>query len=237
MSISIVILAAAKLEDESDVGYPFYFAEKNGKTFIENMYDLFSDVGFDFCYFAFNSMDISKYHLHNFVKGINNRAKVVSVAEKNAGSAITALISICDIDEDSEVLFVSANEYVNVDIKEVIEGYRTRDLDAGVITFKSLHPRYSYVLADSDNSIIEISQQNPISDQATTGIFWWKNKKQLQKCLMQMILKGRQINDKFYVGMALNELILAGGKVGLTKINKENYTPIKTIAQLLESVK
>jgi len=237
MSIDIVILAAGKLEDESDSGYPFYFNEKNGKTFIEKIYESCVEIKFNTCIFAFNSEDVLKYHLNNFVNGIDARSKVVSVQEKNAGSAITALISICEVDDDAEVIFISANEHVDVNINSVINEFREREFDAGVICFKSLHPRYSYVTTNENGNVVEISQQNPISDQATTGIFWWKTKKRLQKCLMDMILKGRQVNNKFYVGMALNELILDGGVIGVKKIDSKNYMPIKTIAQSLEAMK
>lgn len=237
MSINVVFLAAGKLEDENNHGYPFYFNEKNGKTFIEIIHSLCAGLNYENSIFAFNSNDVARYHLNNFVKGVDLRSKVVSIPEKNAGSAITALVSICELNDESEVLFISANEYVKIDINKVINEFRAKRYDAGVISFKSLHPRYSYVKTNTDHHVVEISQQNPISDQATTGIFWWRSKKILQKCLMDMILKGRTVNSKFYVGMALNEIILDGGTVGLIKIEASDYMPIKTIAQSMEAMK
>ena len=42
--------------------------------------------------------------------------------------------------------------------------YVISSCDAGVITFESVHPRWSYVRLDSENRVTETAEKRPISN-------------------------------------------------------------------------
>ena len=46
-----------------------------------------------------------------------------------------------------------------------------------------------------------------------------------------MIIKNARTNDSFFIAPAFNEMILQNKHVGVTQINKSEYSPLKTAAQ------
>ena len=47
-------------------------------------------------------------------------------------------------------------------------------IDAGILTFKSTHPKWSFAKVDKDGLVTEVAEKNPISDTATVGFYYWK---------------------------------------------------------------
>ena len=73
-----------------------------------------------------------------------------------------------------ELLIVSMNELVDIDYSFVLENFRDNSYIGGVITFDSIHPRYSFARLE-ESVVTEISQHDPISRNATKGSFWFQN--------------------------------------------------------------
>jgi len=189
MAINVLILAAGNADSDSEVReFPICLAEINGQSLIERLVRsalFIPDYKF---YFAFNDRLIGKFHLDKIATFLAPESKVFKISETK-GSACTALLAACQMDLNNELLIISANELVNVNLSDVISNFRTRKLDGGTIVFKSLHPRYSYVLLDDSDIVIEASQRDPISNFATTGIFWYS------KTLDQTIVQLKTINN------------------------------------------
>ncbi|WP_197703917.1 hypothetical protein [Cohaesibacter sp. ES.047] len=76
------------------------------------------------------------------------KSVVVKIENPTSGAACTALLAAGFIDNDKELLIINANELIDVNFADIVGGFRERSLAAGVLTFKSVHPRYSYVKLD-----------------------------------------------------------------------------------------
>ena len=59
----------------------------------------------------------------------------------------------------------------------------------------------------------EVAEKKPISDIATTGIYYWKRGSDYVKYAEQMIKKDVRFNNEFYVCPVFNEAITAGKKI------------------------
>lgn len=223
--IVTLVLAAAPSSGSSK--YPISLIEFNGTSLLEKIVAqtrLLSDNRYAF---TFLEDELARFHLDKIVRQITTSPTIVSVRSSTKGSGCTALLSAAPLDPDGELLIVSANELVDMDLRPVVEDFRRRNLDAGTITFHSLHPRYSYVRCDGDGLVVEAAQQEPISDIATAGIFWFARVSDFVEAAKKMISKHADVNGNFYLAPTLNELILAGRKIGTFQIDVGVYKPIK----------
>jgi dTDP-glucose pyrophosphorylase len=94
------------------------------------------------------------------------------------------------------------------------------NLDGGIITFESTHPKWSFAKVDDNNLVTEVAEKNPISNNATVGFYYWKNGRDFVKYAENMIDKNIRVNNEFYVCPVFNEAISDGKKIKNYRINK-----------------
>ena len=233
MSTNILILAAGPIGfDTYDGGYPLCLSEVNGVPLLERLVESTRGIK-NSCYiYALLDKDVERFHLDKIAQLITPGATTVRVPISTQGSACTALLAATGLDGDSELLVISANELVDVNIADVLEVFRSRNLDGGTITFRSVHPRYSYVRINDQNLVTEATQQNPISYSATTGVFWFARTSEFIEAAKNLIRKNSSVDGKFYMAPTYNELVLTQKKIGVYPINSSHYHPLKTERQM-----
>lgn len=138
------------------------------------------------------------------------------------------MLAIGEIQMDEELIVASATDQIDVDFGQVIDGFRRKNADAGVLTFPSLHPRYSYVRVDPDGWVVESSEKRPISRSASTGLYWFKKASNFFDAAKEMIIKDAHVQDRFYICPSLNELVLTHKKIAVLPLSAEQYHPIKS---------
>jgi NDP-sugar pyrophosphorylase family protein len=229
MKKNILILASGNLEVEDNIGsYPSFLIQNNGKSLLEKIINQTKSIENVHYYFTFLEKDVKKFHLDKIVELLVPGSDVVTISEKTLGSGCSALYVASKIGLDEELLIISANEYIDVDFVEVINSYRKNKFDAGTIIFESIHPRFSYVKINDEGLVIQAAQQNPISKNATVGMFWFKKSGDFVKHAKSMIKKDVRVIDKFFIAPVFNEFILEQQKIGVFKIESLKYHPLKT---------
>jgi dTDP-glucose pyrophosphorylase len=86
-------------------------------------------------------------------------------------------------------------------------------LDAGIVSFRATHPKWSYAKVDDNGFVTEVAEKNPISDIATVGVYYWKQGKDFVKYAESMISKNIRVNNEFYVCPVFNEALLDDLKI------------------------
>lgn len=231
--INILVLAAAETESPGiSCNRPPVLIEVGGKSVLEIIMENCSGIGKSTFRFAYLKQDIQRYHLDSITNLVCENSQCIAISNKTMGSACTALLSVCDMDPEEELLVISANELVNVDLNEAIQSFRSGNTSAGVLVFKSINPNYSYVRLDSLGKIVEAAQRRPISNIATTGTFWFSKTGDFIRCVKSMILNGESVDGLFYIAPVLNELILEHKNVGYYQIPNHAYQPLKSLRQV-----
>jgi hypothetical protein len=234
-NIHILILAAGATHGPAAPGggdYPACLTETGGVSLLERIVDNcrgFKNAKFSY---AFLDNEVRKFHLDNVVNLLTPNAQVVGVQQGTQGSGCTALLAAAKMNPDEELLIVSANEYVDVVMLDIVQDFRNRSLDAGTLTFSSIHPRYSYVRLGTDGEVTEAAQQNPISRHATAGVFWFRRAGEFVEAVKSMIRKDASTNGAFYLAPAFNEMLLKHARVGASPIEASRYQPLKTEHQM-----
>ena len=80
----------------------------------------------------------------------------------------------------------------------------------------------------------EITWNTPTSivGTANAGFFWFRRAGDFFAALQQMILKDAQVQDRFFISPALNELILEQKKIATFALAANQYHPLKAVAQV-----
>ncbi len=231
--INIVILAAGTSSMSAiDGGYPQCLTEIDDRPLLELIVEKAASIPGAKFTFAMNEDDVSRFHLDRIAELLAPGSSVVRVPAGTRGSACSALMAAAALPADEEVLVVSANELIDIRLTDVINGFRQRNLDGGTMVFPSIHPRYSYVRLGDDGLVLEASQRQPISKNATVGIFWFARAGALVDAIKAMIRKDASVDGAFFVAKAFNEMILKQMRIGVLKIDQHQYHPLKTEHQL-----
>ncbi len=184
-----------------------------------------------------NQDEINKYHIDRTLKLIVPSITVIGVQSNLGGAACSALIGLQYLNEDEEVILVNGNEKLTENHLSLIKQIYEKQKSAAIVSFDSIHPRYSYARIDRNNNVIEISEKEPISRNALVGFFWFSRAKLIKSSIMKMIIKDSSINGIFYLSPAINEIILDGIEIAMIKIDNSKYHPMKSEWQLSEFAK
>jgi bifunctional N-acetylglucosamine-1-phosphate-uridyltransferase/glucosamine-1-phosphate-acetyltransferase GlmU-like protein len=232
MRTNILILAAGQsTQGDSDWVYPACLTEISGVSLLERIVSSTRKIAEPKYTFAFRKDDIERFHLDNIALLLNQGSRIVSISEPTKGSACTALLASCQLPDEDALLILSANEFVDMDLAEAVTDFVSRGLDGGALIFRSIHPRYSYVRVDAEGFVTEAAQRNPISQDATAGVFWFRKTRSFISAAMAMIKKNSSVGGDFYLAPTFNELILDHKKVGVFSLRKGVYHPLKTARQ------
>jgi bifunctional N-acetylglucosamine-1-phosphate-uridyltransferase/glucosamine-1-phosphate-acetyltransferase GlmU-like protein len=230
--MNILILAAGEpIQTQSDP-YPIWLSEVDGQLMLERQINALARLDPSRIVVCVRKADNEAHHVEGILRMISQKAIVVEVNRPTAGAACTALLAIGKLALDEELVIVSATDHHDVDVVDVIAQLRSSGADGGVLTFESLHPRYSYIRRDDDGQVVEVAEKRPISREASSGFYWLRNAGDFFTALQDMILKGVQVNGRFYVAPALNELILRHKVIRPIRLPKDAYRPVKSAKQL-----
>jgi bifunctional N-acetylglucosamine-1-phosphate-uridyltransferase/glucosamine-1-phosphate-acetyltransferase GlmU-like protein len=227
--MNILILAAGKADGED---YPLCLTEFNGIPLMQRVVTLCEPLSPARIIFALRDDEVVRHHLENVVNLLAPSALTLRVMGETRGAACTALLASGHIDNDEELIILNGNELIDEDFLKIVEGFRAQKLDAGTVTFSSVHPRYSYVRLNSVGVVVEAREKNPISRDAVAGFFWYRKGSDLVRAVQIMIRKDARVNGNFYISPAFNEMVLQNKRIGVFKIDNVNYHPLKNFQQI-----
>lgn len=230
--MNILILAAGQRPTSKGDDYPLSLAEFNGTSLIQRVVEMCSVLQPARLIAAFRSDEIQMYHMNRVITLLSPTATVISVPERTQGAACTALLAAGIINANDELLIVNGNELLCTDFQAVVNGFRVQQLDAGVVVFNSIHPRYSYVRTDKKGLVIEAAERKPISTYATAGFYWFARGCDFVSAAKNLIRKDARVNNNFYICPTFNELILAQLRIGIHQVDANAYHPLKTSRQI-----
>lgn len=229
----IVLGVRTNIEEEGfDSRVPHFLQEMNGKPVLELISESINGLAPLQTSYVFAKRDIDQWNLSAIIKQIATNSAIISAEQATAGAACSALLAIHNINLDDELLILSTNELVRQDLCPVLSDFRKRKLDAGVLSFRSVQPRYAYVRLDDNEKVIEVAEHAPISRNAICGIFWYARGRDFIAAAQSAIRKNASTKGAFYVSSSLNEMILKGLEIGIYPISIDQYMPMKTSRQL-----
>lgn len=223
MNIVIPMAGNDELAKEAGNLYAGNFIEIQRKPLFQWVYESLSCFDDSRFIFIVSQKDVARYHIDRSLKLIVPHCAVLHSPGETAGAACGVLLSMEYIDNDDELLICNGNQIIDADLPEAVNSFRDRGLDGGILTFKSVHPRWSYVKTDAEGLVVEAAEKTPISDRATAGCYWFRHGSDFVKGAKRMIVKDASVDGKFYICPVYNELVLEHKKVGCYEIDASKY--------------
>lgn len=162
---------------------------------------------------------LEKYNLASMLRLISPDCKIVE-ATGAPGAAYHALLAKEYINNDEPLLFANSDQILEWDSNTFLYSMMADEVDGGISTFTATHPRWSFAELGEDGFVKRVAEKDPISDIATTGIYYWKKGSDFVKYAEQMIEKNIRVNGEFYVCPVFNEAIQDGKKIKVFPVEK-----------------
>ncbi len=196
----------------SNAGYTFPkpLIEVNNKPMIQVVVENLN-IKTNFIYIV-QKEHYDKYNLKYLLNLITPNCEIVQVDGVTEGAACTTLLAKKYIDNNKHLLIANSDQFIDWDSTSFYYSMTNDNLDGGILTFNSTHPKWSFAKLNDDGFISEVAEKKPISDLATVGIYYWNKGSDYVKYAEQMIDKNIRVNNEFYVAPVYNEAIADGLK-------------------------
>lgn len=211
LNILIPMAGAGSRFEKAGYTFPKPLIDVNGKPMIQVVVD---NINIDANYiFIVQKNHREKYNLDTLLNMIAPNCTIIETDGLTQGAACTALLARDFIDNDAPLFFANSDQFVEWNSNEFMYSMQESEVDGGIVTFRSTHPKWSFAKLDVDGFVSEVAEKNPISDIATVGFYYWKNGSDFVKYADSMIQKNIRVNNEFYVCPVFNEAIADGKRV------------------------
>jgi len=218
LNVLIPMAGAGSRFEKAGYTFPKPLIEVNGKPMIQVVVE---NLNMDANYiFIVQKSHREKYNLDTLLNLISPNCNIIDVDGITEGAACTALLAKNLINNENPLFFANSDQFVEWDSNEFMYKMNESNLDGGIITFESTHPKWSFAKVDNNNLVTEVAEKNPISNNATVGFYYWKNGGDFVKYAESMVSKNIRVNNEFYVCPVFNEAINDGKKIKNYRIDK-----------------
>jgi dTDP-glucose pyrophosphorylase len=233
----VVPLAANMYFESSEYVYPKPLIEVRGTPIIQLVLNSLRTLPQPARFiFIISKKDEARFHLSDTFKILtNNQCEIVCLDGQSKGAACSVLMAVNHIQNANPVVIANGDQIFTTPLNPIIKDFESRKLDAGVICFDSVHPRWSYVRLNEQDQVIEAAEKRPISRHAIAGFYYFKRGDEFVTYAMNQIEKGAEVNGQYYVAPILNEYILESKRVGIHKIDNNLCRTFYSIQKIEEA--
>lgn len=223
INIIVPLAGQSALFDAVDYPYPKPLIEINDKTMIQRVIENYETLPNKKFIFIVNKSDCDAYHLDNTLSLLTNKQSfIVKLSNYTQGALCSALMATEYIDSKSPLIITNGDQVIDADMAPIVQ-HLSKSYDAGVVTFESVHPKWSYVRTDVNGMVIEAAEKRPLSKKAIAGFYYFKHGEDFIASAKHSIAKDSNVGGKYYIAPSLNEMILMNKKVGCYQIDNAVY--------------
>ena len=216
MNILIPMAGAGSRFSRAGYTFPKPLIEVRGKPMIEVV---INNLNIEAHYiFLVQKEHYEKYNLKYLLNLIAPECDIVQVDGITEGAACTTLLAKDLIDNDNPLLIANSDQYIEWNSNECMYAFSADNIDGGILTFESHHPKWSYARIGEDGFVSEVAEKKVISSDATVGIYYWQKGKDYIKYAEQMIDKDIRVNNEFYVCPVYNEAIKDNKRIRVKRV-------------------
>jgi dTDP-glucose pyrophosphorylase len=148
-------------------------------------------------------------------------SEIICIDQVTEGAACTVLLAKEFINNENPLMIANSDQYVDLSIDTYLAEIDKPNIDGLIMTFWADHPKWSYCRLDTEGFVREVIEKQVISNDATVGIYNFKQGKEFVRAAEGMIEKNLRVNGEFYVAPAYNLLINDGSSVVIKATGKE----------------
>jgi len=224
LNIILPIAGTSELFEKAGYIYPKPLIEINGIPMIELVLQNLLNINLPKKFtFIIREDDCLSYHLDNTLRLLVPDANVVTIKKPTQGALCSVLMSIDNIQPEEGLLILNGDQLIEGDVEKVLQFFIEEKAEAGILTFTSVHPRWSFARTNEKNEVIETAEKNPISKNAIAGFYYFRSAELFIDAASNVLLKDTRINDSFFISSVINEYILMNKRALNYSIRSEQY--------------
>lgn len=223
--LKIIIPLAGSSELFSSIGYfyPKPLIEVNGVPMIERVLNNPLNIKVEKKFiFIIKEEDAVKFHLDNALKVLVPGCEIIRLSHDTKGGLCSVLMAIDKIDDNDEILILNGDQVLDVPLDEIYNHWKLEDANAGLVSFRSIHPRWAYARMEN-GVVVQTAEKNPISNHALAGVYFFSNATNFFKAACMSIKNDVQIDGAFYISPVVNEFVLNSLKVIAYNLDAKDY--------------
>jgi dTDP-glucose pyrophosphorylase len=225
MNLVIPIASSSQFFSLEEYGYPKPLIEIMGTPMIEHVIkNITQGNHFKKIIFIVKQDDCNRFHLDSTLNLLSPiKPEIIKLRADTQGALCSVLLAVEYINQDEPLLISNADQIFDQGIADHLQRFTVSDLDAGCLTFSSVHPRWSYVKTNENGLVIETAEKRPISKHSIAGLYWYRKGSDFVQSSMSSIKHGSSVEGKYFISPVFNEYVLLGKKVGHHVVPNEQY--------------
>ncbi len=235
MQILVPIAGESPFFKPEDYPFPKPLIEIGGTPMIQKVIENLATIS-DEAHFVFvaNHEDVARYSLDSTLSLVAKGSEVKALRQPANGALCSCLMASDLIDETAPVIISNGDQVIDADLRRIVAHFLSTGVDAGVITFPSVHPRWSYVRLKNNAEVIQAAEKVVISRDAIAGFYFFRTAGLFMEAAKRCIISGASVNGQYYISASLNELILDGMTVGAYQLGAGAYHSFYSPAKIQE---
>jgi len=226
MNILVPMAGAGSRFEQAGYSFPKPLIDVKGKPMIQTVVDSLN-INANYIFIVQKS-HYEKYSLQHTLNLIAPNCQIIQVDGMTEGAACTTLLAKDLVNNSQPLLIANSDQYLDWDSNQFMYSMTGDEIDGGILTFPSCHPKWSYAKLCEEGFVTEVAEKKVISEYATVGVYYFKKGSDYVKGVEQMIEKNIRTNNEFYVCPAYNQCILNGGKYKIFNVNEEDMWGLGT---------
>jgi len=158
------------------------------------------------------------YAISHKLKDWAHGSEVILINGLTEGAACTVLKARDYINNDDQLMIANSDQYVDIDINSYLEYSLNQNYDGLIMTMYASDPKWSYAMMGEDGFAKKVVEKEVVSNEATVGIYNFRNGKDFVEAAEKMISLDIRVNNEFYVAPVYNMLIAKKAKIGVYNI-------------------
>lgn len=225
MQILLPMAGTSSFFPESEFFFPKPLVEVVGRPMIQVAIEAlkrdFPDAEF---IFVINQEDAARFSLDATLSLLTTgQSKIVRLASPTKGALCTALMAADKFKPDEPLLIANYDQIIEDNLADAVSAFQRENAKAGVVTFDSIHPRWSYVRTNEQGAVIEAAEKRVISRRAIAGVYYFSQASDFMKAAEETILNGDDYDGRYYIAPCLNRFVVAGERVVAHNIEPDCY--------------
>lgn len=162
---------------------------------------------------------VNDYGLDELLPAWAPGCSIVQLDGITEGAACTVLAAASEID-DAPLMIANSDQYVDTNMDDYL-AVQDQGYDGLIMTMTAHDPKWSFVGLNDQRLVSTVVEKEPISDEATVGIYNFSRGSDFLTGAKRMIDANKRVNGEFYVAPVYNELISAGARIAIRNIGTD----------------
>ncbi|WFR99106.1 glycosyltransferase family 2 protein [Rhizobium tumorigenes] len=225
MQILMPIASRSQFFPEQEYFFPKPLIEIAGKPMIDCVVSALRSTIADarFC-FIISADDARRFSLDETLMIVGGQGtKVIQRVGETKGGLCSALLAGDELDLEAPLVICNSDQIIDAPLMEILEKFRHDDVASGVVTFRSVHPRWCYIVPEGDGRVAQATEKRVVSDIAVAGFYYFRRAGDFFAAARRAILNGDDVEGQYYFSAALNQIILSDEEVAYVKIEASRY--------------